>query len=86
MVQTRDTYPEDFRSKTERGLVACGKWLEENAEDLSRAIANGCRRWSVEFSFDCTEDFCPSIDISVNRVSKEIVNAYVDDAHAEEDE
>jgi hypothetical protein len=37
----------DSRRQTEDGLVACAKWLEENAKELSETFSGGCRRWSV---------------------------------------
>ena len=66
----------DFRQQTEDGLVACGKWLERNAENLSKTFADGCRSWSVEFQWDCFDAQCPNINIMVDKIDKDIIEAY----------
>lgn len=66
---------ERFRKQTENGLVACAKWLEDNAWLLSHEIAGGCRSWAV--SFEAGEDgIFPEIKISVNKIDKGIIDAY----------
>ena len=73
------TMPEgkDFRQQTEDGLVACAKWLERNAKELSETFSGGCRRWSVEFAFDCDGPMrVPEINVAVNKVDKDVIEAY----------
>jgi len=67
----------DFRQQTEDGLVACGKWLEKSAEDLSKTFAEGCQSWSVEFTWDCMSSApCPDIHIMVDKIDRDIIEAY----------
>ncbi len=66
----------DFQKRTEDGLVACGKWLEKNAEDLSKTLSGGCRSWSIEFEWDCFNAPNPDIHIMVDKIDKDIIEAY----------
>ena len=64
----------DFETKTADALVACAKWLDENANDLARAFAGGCLGWSVEF-VAYTGEF-PQIKVRVDKVDHGIIDAY----------
>ena len=68
----------DFRQQTEDGLVACGKWLEKNAEDLSKTLGDGSRSWSIEFAWETITDHQSSsgIHIMVNEVEEEVIDAF----------
>lgn len=68
-----------FRDKTKDGLDACGEWLKANSDALADAIADGCTHWEVAFVWNTMTDdpfSFPHIDVNINKVSKDIIEAY----------
>lgn len=66
-----------FYEQTERGLAACGDWLRDNASKLADAFAGGCVDWSIEFHHHTADEWdFPQIDIRVNKVPSDIIEAY----------
>ena len=68
----------DFETKTANGLVACARWLEDNACDLARTFAEGCQQWSIEFVYSCYDECpsCPKIHINIDKIDHGIIDAY----------
>lgn len=70
---------EDFRTQMRDTLVACGKWFEDNADDLATVMAGGCRSWDISFSWQTGDEndiYPPEIKMSINKLDKGIINAY----------
>ena len=69
-----------FEDRTIVGLTECGKWLQDNAEQLASTICGGCTHWDITFSWDTLTDdpLCvPTIKINVNKYGKSIIDAMV---------
>lgn len=75
----KDKQESDFERQTIDGLKACGKWLEDNAGKLASVFAEGCQDWSVEFHFETYTDLpgVPGISISVNKLDRGVIDAYL---------
>lgn len=69
-----------FKEKTILGITECGKWLQDNAEQLSETICGGCTHWDITFSWDTqTEEplGVPVIKINVEKYGRNIIDALV---------
>lgn len=53
-------------------LKALAKWLDRNAEDLSKVFSSGCQNWSVEFECGVYGDNVPRMHIHAGKVDKDM--------------
>ena len=59
----------NFKKGTEQGIIECGKWMIDNADQLSSVIVEGCTDWSIVISWSSIDENVkvPKIDISVSK-------------------